>query len=71
MSAPLYWELIADKIAAAGWSYGCTSYWSGDQLMKVIDAHKDGVRFIVHADDILTGFLEIEASISTSAGAKN
>jgi hypothetical protein len=29
----------------------------------IADAHRDGKRFIVHADEILTAFLELESAI--------
>jgi len=34
------------------------------QTIWIVDAHRDdGRRFIVHADDILTAFLELETAI--------
>jgi hypothetical protein len=60
-----YWEMIADKLASAGWSYGMVGYWNAEgKRMHAIDASRDGVRHIVHADDLLAGFLELEASIA-------
>jgi hypothetical protein len=42
------WEIIADNLSKAGWSW----------------AHRDdGKRFIVHADEKLTAFLELESAI--------
>ena len=29
----------------------------------IVDAHRDGKRFIVHAEEILTAFLELESAI--------
>jgi hypothetical protein len=29
----------------------------------IVDAHRDGRRFIVHADELLTAFLELETAI--------
>jgi len=31
--------------------------------MWIADAHRDGKRFIVRADEILTGFLELQRAI--------
>jgi hypothetical protein len=31
----------------------------------IIDAHRDGKRFVVRADEKLTAFLELEAAIRT------
>jgi hypothetical protein len=46
-----YADIHADTLARAGWSYGFTSYVDRDgRKMIVADAHKDGVRFIVHAE---------------------
>ena len=30
---------------------------------RIADAHRDGKRFIVHADDKLTAFMELESAI--------
>jgi hypothetical protein len=32
-------------------------------LIWIADAHRDGKRFVVHADEKLTAFLELEAAI--------
>jgi len=29
----------------------------------VVDAHRDGKRFVVHANEILTAFVELESAI--------
>lgn len=60
-----YWELIADSLHRKGWSWGSVGFWNrAGQRMHCVDASKDGKRFIVHADDILTDFLEIETAIA-------
>jgi hypothetical protein len=49
----------------AGWSWGCISavdYWG--RRIFVADAHRDGRRFIVRADEKLVAFLELEISDS-------
>jgi hypothetical protein len=57
-----YWEIIADNLSKAGLSWGCVS--AIDSCRRTIwnaDAHRgDGKRFIVHADEKLTAFLELE-----------
>jgi hypothetical protein len=30
---------------------------------RIVDAYRDGKRFVVHADEKLTAFVEIEAAI--------
>jgi hypothetical protein len=60
-----YWELIADNLSKAGWSWGCVSAIdSSGRTIFVADAHRDdGKRFVVHADEKLTAFLELESAI--------
>jgi hypothetical protein len=57
-----YWEVIADKLSASGWSWGCSSQIdSTGRVLFTADAHRDnGTRFIVSADEKLTAFLELE-----------
>jgi hypothetical protein len=59
------WEFIADIIKKAGWSWGCLSAVDcKDRTIWIADAHRgDGRRFIVHADEKLTAFLELESAI--------
>ena len=56
------WEVIAHRRSKAGFSWGCVStITSNGQTMFVADAHRDyGRRFIVHADDKLNAFVELE-----------
>jgi hypothetical protein len=60
-----YWEIIADNLSKAGWSWGCVSAIdSNGQIIYVADAHRDdGKGFVVRADEKLTAFLELEAAI--------
>jgi hypothetical protein len=46
-----YWEIIADNLSKAGWSWGCVSAVdSNGQTIFVADAHRGGgKRFIVRA----------------------
>ena len=60
-----YWEIFADNLSRAGWSWGCVSAldWEG-RTIWIVDAHRDdGKRFIVRAEEILTAFLEPERAI--------
>jgi hypothetical protein len=60
-----YWETIADNLSKAGWSYGYVSALDLEgRTIWIADAHRgDGRRFIVHADEIMIAFLELEAAI--------
>jgi hypothetical protein len=62
-----YWEIIADSLSKAGFSWGCVATInSKGQTIFVADAHRDdGRRFIVHADDKLTAFVELERQVLT------
>ena len=59
-----YWEVIADNLSKAGWSWGCVSAVTSEgRIIWVADAHRDGgKRFVVHADEKLTAFVELEAA---------
>jgi hypothetical protein len=61
-----YWEIIADNLSQAGWSWGCVSAVDPHgQTIFVADAHRgDGNRFIVRADEKLSAFVELEGSVS-------
>jgi hypothetical protein len=47
-----YWEIIADNLSKAGWSWGCVSTVHFDgRTIWVADAHRsDGKRFVARAD---------------------
>ena len=57
-----YWELSADHLGKAGWTWGCSSQIDlAGCVLFTADAHRDnGKRFIVSADEKLTAFLELE-----------
>jgi hypothetical protein len=44
-----YWEIIADNLSKAGWSWGCVSAVdSAGRTIWIADAHRDdGKRFVV------------------------
>jgi hypothetical protein len=58
-----YWEVIADKLSAAGWSWGYCSAVTRDRWRWIVDAHREGPRYIVHFDELLSAFLELEAML--------
>src|SRR5262249_43681498 len=59
------WEIIADNLSKAGWSWGCVSALdSQGRTIWIADAHSgDGNRFIVRADEKMTAFLELERAV--------
>ena len=66
------WEIIADNLSKAGWSWGCVSAIdSNGRTIWIADAHRDdGKWFVVHADEKLRAFLELEAAIRQPRGAR-
>ena len=58
-----YWEIIADNLSKAGWSWGCVSAVDCEgRTIWIADAHRgDGKRFVVRADEKLTAFMELES----------
>jgi hypothetical protein len=56
-----YWEIIADNLKKAGWSWGYVSAVDSEgRTIWIADAHRDdGKRFVVHADERLTAFAEL------------
>ncbi len=62
------WEIIADNLKKAGWSLGWVSAIDCEgRTIWIVDAHRgDGRRFIVHADEMLTAFLDLRESHAKS-----
>jgi hypothetical protein len=58
-----YWEVIADKLHAAGWSWGYCSAVTRNGRRWIVDAHREDRRYIVQSDELLTAFLELEATL--------
>jgi hypothetical protein len=60
-----FWEIIADNLSKAGWSWDCVSALDCEgRTIWIVDAHRDdGKRYIVHAEEKLTAFLELETAI--------
>jgi hypothetical protein len=66
-----YSEIIADNLKEAGWSYGYVSAVDSEwRTIWIVDAHRDGKRFVVRADEKLTAFLELEAAIRSGRTLK-
>src|SRR5216117_3243156 len=65
-----YWNIIADNLSKAGWSWGCVSAIdSNGRTIWIADAHRDdGKRYVVRADEKLTAFLGLEAILSRQVG---
>ena len=53
---------VVSLLSKAGWSLGCVSAVdSNARTIFIADAHRgDGKRFVVHAEEKLTAFLELE-----------
>ena len=62
-----YGDIIADRLKKAGWSLGWVSaVHSEGRTIWIVDAHRgDGRRFIVHADEKLSAFVELEREVLT------
>jgi hypothetical protein len=70
-----YWEIIADRLIKAECSWGRVSAIdSNGRTVWIADAHcDDRKRFVVHANEMLTAFIELEAAIragGTSRGLR-
>jgi|SRR5438132_502566 len=52
-----YWEIIADNLKKRGWSLGWVSAVDSEgRTIFIVDAHRNGKRFVVRADEKLTRF---------------
>jgi hypothetical protein len=63
-----YWEIIADNLSKAGWSWGCVAAIDREgRTIFIVDAHcDDGKRFVLRTDEKLTAFLQLQATVRTS-----
>ncbi len=59
------WEIIADNLSKAVWSWGCVSALdSNGRTIWIADAYRgDGKRFAVRADEMLTALLELDSAV--------
>jgi hypothetical protein len=61
-----YWESIADNLKNGRLEFGLVSAIDCDgRTIWIVDAHRDGKRFIVHADEKLSAFVELEREALT------
>jgi hypothetical protein len=58
------WETIVDNLSRGGWNWGCVSTANSDgRTIFVADAHHgNGKRSVMHADEKLTAFVELESA---------
>ena len=62
------WEVIATNLSRECWDWGCiVSMDSEKRDIFVVQAHRDGKRFIVRADERMTAFRELESAIREKA----
>ncbi len=63
-----YWEIIADNLSKAGWSLGWVAALDCEgRTIWIADAHRgDGKCFVVHADELLIAFCELERIVAVS-----
>ena len=68
-----YWEIIARNLKKRGWSFGYVSAIdSNGRTIWIADAHRDdGKRFVVHAEEKLTAFLELESVTRARQNGQN
>ena len=59
------WEIIADNLSEAGWSWGCVSAVDSEgRTIWIVDAYRrDGRRYVVRVDEKLTAFAKLESTI--------
>jgi hypothetical protein len=62
-----YWEIIIENLRNSDWRCGSISSTDHDgrQFWVVAAEREDAGRFIVHADEELLAFLELESAIQT------
>jgi hypothetical protein len=66
------WEIIADNLSKAGWSWGCVlAVDSKGRTIWIADAHRDdGRRYVVRAEEKLTAFVGLESGDSIRRNAQ-
>ena len=61
-------EILADNLKGPGWSLGCVSAVDFTRAtIFVADAHRDGKRLVVRADEKLTAFVALESAIRAAS----
>ena len=71
-AAVKYWEIIIENLRNAGWNCGsmATTDGKGRPIWVVAAERSDAGRFMVHADQELPAFLELESAIQTNPPAE-
>jgi hypothetical protein len=67
-----YWEIIADNLSKAGWSWGCVSSTdhTGLQFWIAAAERENAGRFIVRAEEKLTACCNWKRQFGTARPAK-
>jgi len=55
-----YPEIVADKLHASGWPWVYCCAVTADGWRWIVDAHREGRRYIVRSDELLSAVLELE-----------
>ena len=63
------WEIIADRYGQRAGHTASPSILPSTDFFFCVDAHRDGKRFIVKADDLLTAFVSLEIDAIALKGA--
>jgi hypothetical protein len=59
-----YWEVIADKLSATGWSWGYCNADTRDGWRWIVDAHcGHGRVYILESEELLSAFLQLKATV--------
>ena len=58
-----YCEIIADKLIAGDWAWEYCNTSTSEGGRWIVAAHKNGQRHIIHSDELLSAFLELEATM--------
>jgi hypothetical protein len=66
-----YWEIVADNLKKGGWSLGWVSALDREgRTIWIADAYRgDGKCFVVHTDEKLSAFVELESAIQRNVPA--
>ena len=63
-SAAIHWKIIIESLRNPRSNCGCISAIdSNGRTIWIADAHRDGQRFVVRADEKLTALMELESAI--------
>jgi hypothetical protein len=63
------WEIIADNLSKAGWSWGWVSALDlKGRTIWIADPHRNGKRFVARADEKLTAFVELKSASRLAVG---